>query len=124
MMQLNLMNIILVYPSTSFNFLCFFNVYIYIYIYIYIFYYYYYYYNHFLEHILNLNYKILSKKVEAKELGSFIAILCYFYIESLQCFSFLFLASCGLITPPLSPGTLFTYACLFEGLTTSIASLL
>ena len=68
------------------------------------------YYNHFLEHILNLNYKILSKKVEAKELGSFIAILCYFYIESLQCFSFLFLASCGLITPPLSPGTLFTCA--------------
>lgn len=64
MMQLNLMNIILVYPPTSFNFLCFFNVYIYIY------------YNHFPEHILNLNYKTLSKKVEAKELGSFTAILC------------------------------------------------
>lgn len=57
MMQLNLMNIILVYPPTSF-----------IYIYIY--------YNHFLEHILNLNYKTLSKKVEAKELGPFTAILC------------------------------------------------
>lgn len=40
------------------------------------FFYIYIYYNHFLEHILNLNYKTLSKKVEAKELCSFTAILC------------------------------------------------